>query len=83
MELWVVGRVGRVGRVNDLESLSWEFCGVFDTIDAAISACVTECHFVGPAILNECIPEESTETWPGGFYPSEIEETKEMHNEDS
>jgi len=81
MELWIVGNV------TDRETLAWEFCGVYDTLEMAISKCTnskctnSKCtsarkwYFIGPAVLNETVLGGTT-VWPGGFYPNEIEETK-------
>jgi hypothetical protein len=64
MELWICGKFieeTEYGRV-------WEFAGVFADKDLAIKACLDENYFIGPAILNEYLPEESME-WDGAYYP--------------
>jgi len=56
-----------VGMWRDLDS-PWEFCGVFDSQEAAEAACIDERFFVGPAALNALVPEERTD-WPGCYFP--------------
>lgn len=58
--LFVVGR--NVGG-------SWEFDGVYSTAAQAERRCTTPDHWVGPAILDENITEETT-PWPGAYYPT-------------
>ena len=60
MDLWLVGKL--------LENGRWEFAGVFDTEVDAIDHCLTEMYFIGPCILNERVPEETT-VWPGAYCP--------------
>jgi len=60
MELWIVGRMHDGG--------AWEFMGVFDDRNVAISKCVIDDDFIAPAILNEELPQEQME-WDGCFYP--------------
>ena len=62
MKLWVVGKL------TSNETLAWEFAGVFDTEERAVSECVESNYFVGPCILNEHIPEEKV-TWLDSYYP--------------
>lgn len=46
----------------------WEFCGIFDSRDLAIAACL-DWHFcICPVTLNERWPEESIE-FPDCEYP--------------
>lgn len=61
MKLWIVCK-----QVDD--DHYWEFCGVFDDEKKATAACKTADYFIGPANLNEKIPEETTE-WPESYYP--------------
>ena len=62
MKLWIVGKsVGPRGE-------EWEFQGVFDSKKKAISACKSDRYFIGPAMLNEELPEKPEE-WPGCYYP--------------
>lgn len=62
MELWIVGQI------NPSNFLEWEFQGVFDSEEKAVSVCEDENWFIGPAKLNECRPSES-EDWPEAYYP--------------
>lgn len=59
--VWIVGK-------NLDNNGKWEFQGVFDDIDKAMSACHTINDFIGPTTLNKEIPQESS-YWPGAFYP--------------
>lgn len=59
--LWIVGK--DLGKED-----AWEFQGVFDTEAAAILACRTDDYFIGPAQLNEALPDNS-ELWDGAYYP--------------
>jgi len=62
-KLWIVGRA-----LDPEDKRVWAFIGMFDDKQAAIEACTTRDHFVGPAILNERLPDE-LESWPGAYYP--------------
>ena len=64
-KLWIVGKYCEA--TADLPA-RWEFKGVFDSEGAADLHCVTANHFIGPAVLNKPVPEESTR-WPGAYYP--------------
>lgn len=59
-----------VGRMIAEESAGfvWDFFGVFDTEKAAVAACTTPQHFVGPVELNFRTPDER-ENWPGSWFP--------------
>lgn len=59
-KLFVVGNVA--------EYPDWEFVGVFDAIDLAVSACRDEKYFVAPVTLNVIAPEKCVE-WPDCFFP--------------
>jgi len=48
----------------------WKIIGVFDTEKAAIAACSTPHHFIGPVDLNKIFYRADGETWPGCFYPN-------------
>ena len=63
-ELWVVGKY--VAETPD--GSVWEFQGIFDDKDMAISRCKNRNWFIGPCILNECFPDEKI-AWPGCEYP--------------
>tara|TARA_R100000951_G_scaffold102460_1_gene94577 strand:- start:372 stop:710 length:339 start_codon:yes stop_codon:yes gene_type:complete len=60
--LWIVGKW-----VSSSEP--WEFQGVYDDIDLAISNCISNNYFVGPAKLNDTQEDAHTE-WTGCFYPN-------------
>jgi hypothetical protein len=67
--LWVVGLAhGPEEEDADKESGVWSIIGVFNTKRAAVDACTTDNHFVGPMMLNERLPDEP-EPWQGAFYP--------------
>ncbi len=63
MELWIVGEVF----IEENENWNWGFTGVFETEEKAVAACITSAHFIGPANLNERLPDE--EEWEGAYYP--------------
>lgn len=67
MKLWIVGKT----ITDENDNLTWEFSGVFDTEESAKAACLTEDYFVGPALLNEEIPDTSLE-WEGSYRPVEV-----------
>jgi len=60
-----------VGKVTNTETYSWEFAGVFDSHEKAVSACISERYFVGPAVLNKAFPDDPCK-WEGAYYPFEI-----------
>ncbi len=62
MDLWLVGKINREDHAK------WEFMGIFDMEDQALSICVEPGYFIGPVILNQACPVERT-TWPGAYYP--------------
>ena len=63
--VWIVGkRTGNPWR----ESMTWEFQGVFSDREAAIAACRSDAHFVGPAVMDCELPDEET-PWDGACYP--------------
>lgn len=64
MNLWIAGQWYATAEAGQV----WEFAGVFDSQEAAISACRDARYFYAPAILNEIIPHESEE-WLGVVYP--------------
>jgi len=61
-KLWVVGKV------NSENYKEWEFQGVFSSKDRAVAVCKGPYWFVGPAMLDKQLPEES-QSWPGAYYP--------------
>lgn len=64
MQLYIVGKK----RVEDDSDKAWDFQGVFDCPVKALAACRDRFYFVGPAILNESLPDETAE-WPCAYYP--------------
>jgi len=63
--IWIVGkRTGDPWR----ESMTWEFQGVFSDREAAIAACRSEAYFVGPAEMDNALPDDCV-PWNGAFYP--------------
>jgi hypothetical protein len=62
MEVWVVGKL------LSRDQRHWEFCGVFSSEQRALEACTTGQHFLGPATLDQRLPDETGE-WPGAYYP--------------
>lgn len=65
MKLWIVGKA-----LPDHDEQRWEFCGVFSTKELAEKACLSESYFVGPATLDEQLPEAPA-FWPDAYYPSD------------
>jgi hypothetical protein len=47
----------------------FEFQGVFSTEEKAISACIDYNYGIGPANLDEQLPDETTK-WEGFYYPN-------------
>jgi hypothetical protein len=64
MRLWICGE----GKEKTESGVVWELLGVFDSEEKAVAACTMPNHFVGPAELNQRLPDESS-TWPGCYYP--------------
>jgi len=60
-ELWIVCKY--------VSAEKFEFQGVFSTEEKAIAACVDFTYGIGPANLDEPVPDETTE-WPGFYYPT-------------
>lgn len=54
---------------------AWELRGVFDSEDKAKSHCKKPTHFIGPAELNEKLPDETTE-WVGCYYPHPLSDSQ-------
>ena len=63
--VWVAGHV-----LDDYERCksSWGLAGVFTEEFLAVEACINKNYFIGPAILNEALPEEVMK-WRGAYYP--------------
>jgi hypothetical protein len=64
--LWIVGK----WILDTPAGPIWSFQGVFDDKEKAIKACKETNWFIGPAPLNEELPDEKT-VWPGVEYPFE------------
>lgn len=58
--LWLVGKITNWP--------AYEFQGIFDSEERAVSECKGELWFVAPVYVNQVIPEETSE-WPGMYYP--------------
>lgn len=65
---WIVGQA--LIAEDGVDHGAWLFQGVFATEELAVVACVGRNYFVGPATLNEALPNEA-EDWPGHYYPWE------------
>jgi len=71
IKLWIVGQ--NKGFDKKSKVVAWEFQGVFTTKRKAIKACVDHTYFIGSAILNDIIPNESI-SWPDCYYPVKYNE---------
>lgn len=67
MKLWIVVVCTRVIKGKGGGSV-WEFCGVFSSEEKAVAACKSPNYFIGPATLDEEVPDDLQE-WPGGYFP--------------
>ena len=69
MKVWIVGKI------NPENNLEWEFNGVFDSEEKAVSACKDKRYFVGPATINididDIVPGDKSIDWPNSYYPKE------------
>ena len=63
--VWIVGRNKGGG--------AWDFRGVFCTEAAALRACRDQTYFVGPALMDEEIQNETQPEWPGAYCPGETQ----------
>ncbi len=61
--LWIVGKIDR----NDYRK--WEFQGIYDHQQKAVSKCSDWRYFVGPVVVNRDVPIATT-SWPGSYYPN-------------
>lgn len=66
--LWVCGK-----SVMYYGQFTWEFQGLFSSEEKAIAACLNENHFIGPAVVDKVITDD-TQIWPGAYYPLADEE---------
>ena len=62
---WICGK--HRGNLED-GSTAWDLQGVFDTESGAVAACKSVRDFIGPAPLNQMLPQGATE-WPNCRYP--------------
>lgn len=67
MVIWLVGQTIEWHPIEEGGTV-WDFQGIFDSEEKAVKACKTKNYFVAPVLLNEEIPEESTE-FPDSYYP--------------
>jgi hypothetical protein len=65
LTLWVCGKYCGAPAGG---GIVWELIGLFSSEAAAVAACRTDYYFVGPAVLNEVLPDEPI-SWPGCYYP--------------
>lgn len=77
--LWIVGQW--IEDFDDGKKVAWEFQGVFDTEEKAVTACVTRNFFVGPVELNVPFPLETLDPWPGSYYPLRKPEDPDYNND--
>ena len=64
MKLFIVGQRDSAAKSDR----GWEFQGVFSDDEKARAACTTRHHFVGPATLDEALPDEPVK-WEGAYFP--------------
>jgi hypothetical protein len=64
MNVFIVGKIIEYRETGS----KWEFCGVFDSEEKAKKACLSYLYFIGPAVLNRNIPDE-TIPWDGAYFP--------------
>jgi hypothetical protein len=74
---WICGKVIQETPLGQI----WDFQGLYTSKDKAIEACKTKNHFIGPAVLNDPVPENQHE-WPGAYYPL-AENQEGTHGKDS
>ena len=60
--------------VGDHSTDPWKVVGVFEVEAAAVRACTTSCHFVGPIQLNKAFPDITD--WSNMYYPIAKNPTK-------
>lgn len=67
-ELWLCGKM--IGKWSKTGSV-WEFQGIFETRDDAVSACRTSKYFIYPVIVGQVLPENGVlpERWE---YPKAV-----------
>lgn len=64
MKVWIVGQLR--------DRKPWEFQGVFSSQEKAVAACRNERYFIGPAVVDAEIPDDSRDPqeW-GAYFPLE------------
>jgi hypothetical protein len=62
--VWICGK----HRGETPDGVAWDLQGVFETEAGAIAACVETRDFIGPAPLNQRLPQSAT-NWPGCRFP--------------
>ena len=62
-KLWVC-----LKRLNQRDPNLSLFCGVFPSVELAVSACTTDMHIVIPVAVGE-VMEVNTANAPGAYYP--------------
>ena len=63
MTLWLCARY-----VRNYDGEVWELQGIFSSEEAAIAACRSSQHFVGPVEVDKRLPERTVD-WRGLYYP--------------
>lgn len=62
---WVVGKIIR----ETEDGAVWQLQGVFSSEELAEEAALAGGYFMGPVVVDEALPDETTE-WPGMRWPS-------------
>lgn len=68
-ELWVVGQHVLGTEIGAI----WEFQGIFDSKEKALSECKDQNWFIAPMELNKSLLSAQV-NWPGVEYPLAVEE---------
>jgi len=68
--LWVVGKYNGTIQLWNESHTAWELQGIFDNLNDAENACISEQYFVVPMNLNELLPYEKI-IWPGLYFPKQ------------
>lgn len=69
---WIIGQIH--GEHDEEGFVKWSFVGVFDTEEQAVeNAKPYSNYFIGPAKMNELLPQEPS-VWEGCYYPYFSEE---------
>jgi hypothetical protein len=74
MDVWICGQFYQ--KCEDTGS-AWGFHGVFSSEDKARAACASESYFIGPAVMDQELPEHPFD-WPGAYYPHAKEVTNDI-----